>query len=478
MTQTAMAFSGEAKTWLDHWPDGLIALSESGHVLAMSPKAIELLGFSNSQANGKHAHELLCSHSRGVAHVLDECPLCAKHINNEHQSTVWHTASGDNISVDYRVMVMPEGGSTLKVISFQNNTERLHNQAEMEKFAQYVDCSPSPIGEFDDEGQLLFGNPALQELMLEHGFDDDGNAKIYPSNIADLCFTCWQEKKVMHNVEVEVEGAWLGWHFHPIEDAADSSITVMAYGFDITEQKLALAEIAKQKAEARRDFFAKMVHELRTPLNAIVGFSQVLLRRTEKVLPERDLASLKAIRAAGLQLNEMVSDTLDISKIEAGMMEVEREAFQLNRLLDAMSEQMTTLAEAKKLEYKVECEPDLQLVSDPKKVRQIIVNLISNAIKYTPKGNVWVVASAQSHERLGRVIAIVVSDSGMGIPKDQIGKLFLAYQQVSEEKNKGIQGTGLGLALVAELVRMLEGEISVESELDKGSSFTVVLPVE
>ncbi len=481
MSLDQSAFLGEAEAWLQHWPDGLIALDQSHNILFISPYAQHLLGYMDEHFLGSNVHASLCAHSRDVIHTPESCPLINQPSQLEVQSAYWLCANGNNLSVDYRIFALPGGNHVShKVISFQSNTERLHNQAEMQKFAVYVDHSPAPIGEFDQEGQLLFANPSLQEKILAFGFNEWGCGLIFPEALVSLCATCCGEHQEVHNVEIEIEGHWFGWHFYPIVDQLDGSVTVMGYAFDITHQKVAEAEVAKRQAEARRDFYAKMVHELRTPLNAIVGFSQVLLRRTQSNLPERDLASLQAIRAAGLQLNEMVSDTLDISKIEAGKMEVQLEAFVLNDLVEQVSEQLVTLAEAKKLQYEVTCAPNLECYSDKKKVRQIIVNLVSNAIKYTQQGSVALTLKKVSQHGSDTVadtaIALRVEDTGIGIPEDQIDGLFRAYEQVSEEQNRGIQGTGLGLALVAELVNMLEGEISVESQVGKGSIFTVILP--
>ncbi len=481
MSLDQRAFLGEAEAWLQHWPEGLIALDQSHNILFISPYAQQLLGYTGEHFLAANVHATLCAHSRDVVHTTEACPLMNQSSQLEVQSAYWLCANGNNLSVDYRIFSLSGGDHVShKVITFQSNSERLHNQAEMEKFAVYVDHSPAPMGEFDQEGQLLFANPSLQEKILAFGFNESGCGLIFPETLMNLCATCCGEHKDIHNVEIEIEGHWFAWHFYPIIDQLDDSVTVIGYAFDITHQKVAEAEVAKRQADARRDFYAKMVHELRTPLNAIVGFSQVLLRRTESLLSERDLASLKAIRAAGLQLNEMVSDTLDISKIEAGKMEVQLEHFVLNELVEHVSEQLLTLAEAKQLQFKVTCEPNLECYCDKKKVRQIIVNLVSNAIKYTPQGSVEMTLRKASHvgsePKANAAIELRVEDTGIGIPEDQIDGLFRAYTQVSEAQNKDIQGTGLGLALVAELVNMLGGDISVESQVGKGSTFTVILP--
>lgn len=460
--------AAEALSWFAAWPDGLVVADPDCNVQYVSAKAAELLGWVTTEVQGRHLHALLCPTDRGSAHSPDDCPLCWEENAGEIHSSYWVTRKGINVSVDYRVIPLPTGG---RILSFYDNRARTHSYREMVKFTEYVECSPAPIAEFDCDGQLLFGNPALQEQLLLHGFDDRGAARIWPQELAALCRQAWHQGSVINDVEVRVDDNWYRWHFHPL--ATGDQPSVLAYLFDITEQKAAQIQLAKDKAAARRDFFAKMVHELRTPLNAIIGFSQVLARRLDGVLNERDQASLRAIRAAGLQLNELVSDTLDIAKIEAGKMTLEEERFSLASVFDSFQEQVMTLANAKQLVYQCECDPALNVHSDARKVRQILLNLIANAIKYTPEGSVGARAFQPEPHRL----VLEVWDTGIGIPEEQRDKLFRAYQQVTEERNKGIQGTGLGLALVAELVAMLGGAIDMESEVGRGSTFRVTLPI-
>jgi two-component system autoinducer 2 sensor kinase/phosphatase LuxQ len=460
--------AGEALSWFAAWPDGLVVADQDGKVQYVSAKAADILGWVTADVQGRHLHAVLCPNDRNSAHSPDDCLLCSEENADEVHSSYWLTRSGVNVSVDYRVIPLPTGG---RILSFYDNRARAHSYREMVRFTEYVECSPNPIAEFDGDGQLLFGNPALQEQLLLHGFDDRGIARIWPPDLAALCRQAWRRHSVINDVEVRVDDSWYRWRFHPL--ATSDKPAVLAYLFDITEQKAAQIQLAEDKAAARRDFFAKMVHELRTPLNAIIGFSQVLARRLDGVLNERDKASLRAIRAAGLQLNELVSDTLDIAKIEAGKMGLEEEKFTLASVFESFHEQVATLAEAKQLSYHCEYDPALTACSDARKLRQILLNLIANAIKYTFEGSV----GARAFQPEPHTLVLEVWDTGIGIPEEQRDKLFRAYHQVSEERNKGIQGTGLGLALVAELVAMLGGAIDLESEVDRGSLFRVSIPV-
>jgi two-component system, autoinducer 2 sensor kinase/phosphatase LuxQ len=470
--------ANELYAWLQAWPDGLISVDECGNVLYFSPRATEFLGWTMDDVKNQHIHDLVCVHSRELTHTRSECPLCDLNPDAEQtHSTWWLAKSGEYVSVDYRLISLEKNPSGQRIFSFYDNQSRSHSYREMVKYTEYVDQSPTPIAEFDGEGQLLFGNPALQTLLLEFGFDETGTARIWPSNLAELCDRAWREQQILNDVEISVEQKWFRWHFHPV--ASTATVSVMAYLFDITEQKIAELRLAEEQRAARRDFFAKMVHELRTPLNAIIGFSQILIKRSSHLLDERDLSSLRAIRTAGLQLNDMVTDTLDAAKLDAGKLTLQLEQFRLIEVIDSIREQIAALAETKKLNLSIECDAELIICSDAKKIRQVLLNLVGNAIKYTHQGkvDVRVFLGAATEESPEQWITLEVADTGVGMSEQQQQKLFQVYQQIDEDKNRGIQGTGIGLALVAEMIKLLQGKIDVESKPDQGSIFRVLLPL-
>jgi two-component system autoinducer 2 sensor kinase/phosphatase LuxQ len=461
--------AAEALSWFASWPDGLVIADCECRVVYVSAKAAEILGWITSEVQGRHLHTLLCPEDRDSAHHAETCPLCESDLDADAvHSSFWLSRSGVNVSVDYRVIPSDSGG---RILSFYNNRVRPHSYREMAKFTDYVECSPAPIAEFDADGQLQYGNPALQEQLLLHGFDERGVARIWPAELTALCRRAWHRRSVINDVEVRVDDSWYRWHFHPLSGGDQPA--VLAYLFDVSEEKIAQIRLAGEKAAARRDFFAKMVHELRTPLNAIIAFSQVLAQRLDGALSERDKASLRAIRIAGLQMHELVSDTLDVAKLDAGKMSVDDNEFSLATLFDSFHEQVVALAEAKHLTYQRECDPDLVVHSDFRKTQQILLNLIANAIKYTRAGSVIARGLLESG-----TLVLEVRDTGIGIPEEQRNKLFRSYEQVSSERHKDIHGTGLGLALVAELVALLGGTIEVASEVDQGSLFRVVLPLQ
>ena len=231
---------------------------------------------------------------------------------------------------------------------------------------------------------------------------------------------------------------------------------------------------AKEEAERANQmksiFLASMSHELRTPLNSIIGFTGIILQGFAGELNEEQKKQLEMVYASSKHLLALINDLLDISKIESGELEPELEEFNLARAGIAVRDSLKAKAKEKELKFLWSL-PDITVVGDERRFKQILMNLVNNAIKFTEKGEVEVKAVKRENR-----IALMVKDTGVGMKKEDVHKLFAPFTQlaytVSEEK-----GSGLGLYLVSNLVRLLNGEIMVESEYGRGSTFTFVLPL-
>jgi signal transduction histidine kinase len=231
---------------------------------------------------------------------------------------------------------------------------------------------------------------------------------------------------------------------------------------------------AKEKAERANQmksiFLASMSHELRTPLNSIIGFTGIILQGLAGELNEEQKKQLEMVYGSSKHLLALINDLLDISKIETGELEPDIEEFNLADAGIAVRDSLKPKAEDKELKLIWDM-PDITVVSDERRFKQILVNLVNNAIKFTQAGEVEVKAIEKDKN-----IEVLVKDTGIGIKKEDLHKLFAPFTQleytVSEEK-----GTGLGLYLVRNLARLLNGDIRVESEYGKGSSFTFTLPI-
>jgi signal transduction histidine kinase len=238
------------------------------------------------------------------------------------------------------------------------------------------------------------------------------------------------------------------------------------------QDKSAQLEVAnKHKSE----FLANMSHELRTPLNAIIGFSEVLLEKLFGELNEKQDDYLKDIHASGKHLLGLINDILDLSKVEAGRMELEPSTFEIG---EAVANAMTLIRERAQRHAIVlgqQIDPKLgQIVADERKFKQILLNLLSNAVKFTPDGGrIDVLATSEDSNAI-----IAVHDTGIGIaPQDQAA-VFEEFRQVGTDYTKKQEGTGLGLALTKKFVELHGGRIWLESELGKGSTFTFSIPLD
>jgi signal transduction histidine kinase len=231
-------------------------------------------------------------------------------------------------------------------------------------------------------------------------------------------------------------------------------------------------EIASQN---KSHFIANMSHELRTPLNAIIGLTDMMTTNAARFGTEKALEPLKRVHNAGTHLLGLINQVLDLSKIEAGKLELSPEQVNLMPLIDEVIGTAQQLANQNQNRLIVEAEQDLDtLMVDPMRLRQILLNLLSNACKFTKQGDVTLRARRISNS--GNWIELVVIDSGIGMTPEQLAKLFQEFSQAEASTAKKYGGTGLGLAITRKLARMMGGDVTVSSEHGKGSVFTVRLP--
>lgn len=241
------------------------------------------------------------------------------------------------------------------------------------------------------------------------------------------------------------------------------------------ELRIASAK-ARESARIKGEFLANMSHELRTPLNAIIGFSDMLLMGMSGELSEKQRHQIARLRENGTRLLNLINNVLDLTRIEARRVEIVQKAFSPHALVQRLTAQMEVLAEGLNLELKSVVAPTLpaMLFGDEQRIEQVIVNLLSNAIKFTNQGAVTLEVAA---DHAAQTWTIAVSDTGIGIPPHALDLIFEEFRQVDGSTSRAYKGSGLGLAITRNLVRIMDGQIKVKSELGKGSTFTVTLPM-
>jgi ammonium transporter len=271
----------------------------------------------------------------------------------------------------------------------------------------------------------------------------------------------------------------------PVLDSSGQIVAIAGIDIDVTAQKRNEAELAEllRRVEMARDaameagtaktrFLASMSHELRTPLNAIIGFTR-LVSRNAGGLPERQVDNLSKILISAEHLLAMIDEILDLSRVEAGEVSLDVAETRIADVMREVADSLEPLVDGTRVRLVVDADPGLpDIVTDRDKVKQILLNLVSNAIKYTDDGSIAVRAEADD----GR-LRVAVSDTGIGIPGDELAKVFLEFHRADSTGARGRSGTGLGLTISQRLARALGGGIAVESRLGAGSTFTVELPL-
>jgi PAS domain S-box-containing protein len=265
---------------------------------------------------------------------------------------------------------------------------------------------------------------------------------------------------------------------HEITQRKQTEEQIRAQNEALVQANRELGIAREQAEEANRlksEFLATISHELRTPLNSVIGYSDLLLTGLSGELNEKQRDYVQRSLSNGERLLNLINELLDLSKIEAGRLELVSHPFSVEELINGAQKRMQTLADRKALELVAQRDPALPetLEGDAKRLEQIIVNLTGNAIKYTEKGRVEIHLKRISPEQW----AIVVADTGIGIPPHAVEYIFDKFRQVDSSTHREYQGTGLGLSIVRELTQLMRGTVHIESTVNKGSTFTVKLPL-
>jgi PAS domain S-box-containing protein len=347
---------------------------------------------------------------------------------------------------------------------------------------------------FKDRNHVLTGaSQTLSEVCnsSEHWSDLLGRTDydFFPEELADNYYRL--EKKIFSGVPVTQEiqpfttihgdQGWADNRKYPIKDASGMVIGLYGIARDITEKKNAekLLEGAKREAEAankaKTEFLSSMSHDLRTPLNAIMGFSEMMSLKTFGPLGDpRYEDYVKVIHDSGSHLVSLIDDILDLSKVEAGKYVLNEEDLDIKLLIHKCVTMISTLADLKRLELITDIPPGLpQFRGDERTMIQVINNLLSNAVKFTPQDGHITVSAKVTNEKS---IEIIVADTGIGMSCDDMTKAFKPFEQTDSAHAKRHEGTGLGLYLSQNLIKLHGGQLKVESDEGQGTTFIVHLP--
>jgi PAS domain S-box-containing protein len=385
--------------------------------------------------------------------------------------------------------------------TFRDITERKRAEAALraaeEKFRSIFENSQEGIFQTTADGHYLSANQALARMYgyetpeaLINGLTDIAHHLYVDPSRRDEFRRLMDQQGVVSDFESQVyrrDGVviWIAEYARAVRDTSGSLLYYEGSVIDISERKQAEEDLrhAKEAAEtankAKSAFLANMSHELRTPLNAIIGYSEMLREEASDSGYDEITPDLEKIRTAGKHLLELINNILDLSKIEAGRMDLYYEHFTVDGLLDEVVATIEPLVEKNGNRLVVErTEPLGTIHADLTKTRQVLLNLLSNATKFTEKGMVMLrVRKAQEEDTDLDCVFFDVIDTGIGMTPDQLNGLFREFTQADASTTRKYGGTGLGLAISKRFCQMMGGDITVTSEQGVGSTFSVMLPV-
>ncbi|HKN86372.1 MAG TPA: response regulator [Nitrospiraceae bacterium] len=477
------------KTLFDALAIGIFLLDAKGHVLSVNYEAARVLGWSEASCHGCLLHDLIgCTY---VQPATDE-HLCPIDFVRKTGTPAWSPQSvlrdrtGQLRPVEYKCIRFDMPAQAGVLFSFRDLSHQLQLERDHERLASIPEESPFPIVELDRDGTLLYANPVLMNLLTTFGFLSSGLPALLPTDLIEIASLCTESHNAVKDREVAVNGQWYSWTFCPIQGTEQ----VRGYGIDITAIKQAehtvkeSARILERKNEelnqalskaedasrAKSSFLATVSHEIRTPMNGVIGMAGLLL---DTGLSEEQREYAEAVRHSGETLLQLINDILDFSKTEAGKLRLEIIDFDLRAAVEDAVGLLADQVQTKKLELAVFIHSGLPtaLRGDPGRLRQVLINLIGNAIKFTERGEVTVEVFP-SHESTDDVTArFSITDTGIGITPEACTRLFQPFIQADGSTTRKYGGTGLGLAICRNMAELMGGQIGVDSRLGQGSTF-------
>ena len=485
-----------ARAIIESTLDCIIMADENGRIVEFNPAAERTFGWSRDEALGKDFQELLFPESQQerpkenlerYIKTREEGSLLGRRVES-----IAVRKTGTEFIAEMSIQPNQLNGKPVFMIFLRDITERKRSEQALNHERYLLDNLmnnlPDSIYFKDKQSRFL----RVSKAMLRKFGQVDASAVIgktdhdfFSAEHADQALA--DERKVMESKrpiigqqekETWADGSvtWVTTTKLPLYDAEGNVVGTFGISSDITRQKMAEDAIIKAKeaaeaaSKAKSDFLANMSHEIRTPMNAIIGMTELVLD-TPLTVTQRDY--LTTVAESGEALLTLLNDILDFSKIEAGKLDLERTEFELRECIGDTMKSLALRAHRKGLEIAYHLAPEIceYLEGDPNRLRQIIVNLVGNAIKFTERGEVLLDIALESQDEDSATLRFSVRDTGIGIPDDKLESIFEAFEQADTSMTRRFGGTGLGLAISSRLVELMGGRIRVESVLGQGSTF-------
>jgi PAS domain S-box-containing protein len=502
------------RAFLESASEAIIVSNTKGEIVVFNAKSEELFGYDHTEVLGKTVEFLMPEryHQRHPQHRATYQAHPTKRSMSKTKNLSAKRKDGTEFPIEAGLSSIHTKDGIFVMTFLTDITERKQVEEEIRRlneslkrrvvesetrYEQIVELAEEGIWVIDSESKTTYVNHAMARMlgyteseMLERpifDFIDQANYQTANSNVERRK----QGVAEKHEFKLKAKDGKVVWTYmstSPVIDENGQLLWSCALVYDITDRKqadeqmresserisLANAELARA-TRLKDEFMANMSHELRTPLNAILGLSEALQEEVYGPLTDKQRKSITTIEQSGKHLLELINDILDLSKIESGKMELQVAPISLEYLCDSSLTFVKQQAHQKKIKISSKIAEGLGNIEiDERRIRQVLINLLSNAVKFTPEGGeVWVEVEAYPQDE---IIQFRVIDTGIGIAPENLDKLFKPFVQLDSSLSRRYAGTGLGLALVRRVVELHGGSISLESELGKGSRFTITLP--
>jgi two-component system, sensor histidine kinase and response regulator len=473
---------------LEGLPFATLILNPDLTVQAINREGIRLLGSRYRSSHGSSFPALWAKLTQSSESLISAQLNSTFRTNRPISATqqLFVSSKTKNTPIEWTCLPNELDGTRVLVISIRDLSHEMELKQDRDRLAAIAEESPSPLIELNRASSLLYANPAMIALLARFGYSLEGLPNVAPSRLPSIIEHCLNTGQTLHHEEVLLPEASFSWTFCPVPHHG----VVRGYATDMTnvhktQQALRLSadqlrqsnqrldkalDEAKESARVKTAFLATVSHELRTPMNGVIGMTSLLM---ETSLTTEQQSYAETIRQCGEALLQLINDVLECSKIEAGKLELECLDFNLRTMVEQVLAQFAERAETKSLELTglVHAAVPTGLKGDPGRLRQILTNLVANAVKFTDKGEVTLQAYLEEDLSDSAVIRFEVTDSGIGISPNTQAKLFRPFTQADSSTTRKYGGTGLGLSISKQLVELMGGSIGVRSSEGQGSTF-------
>ena len=484
------------RDFLDNANDLIQITDAEGSLAYVNSAWAATFGLEEEAVRGKNVYSLLRPSNR--VELERAFRRLAEGGSMERFISEFHTGDGDPVICAISATCSRVDGEVVAVRSIiRNVTETVIAERELAGSRANLNALVESTGDViwsvnADHALITFNAAFALAVEARTGLEPsvgDGPEDLYPGDQAIWFQQAYDEVmrtgrlSKIRSEEMDGELRHLELFFSPIRDQADSA-GVVVFGKDITRRRRAEVDLvsAKNEAEAanraKSQFLANMSHELRTPLNSVIGFANILLKNKKQNLKSSDLGFLDRIQVNGKHLLGLINEILDLAKIEAGRMELELMTVDVTNLAHEALGLVEGQIRSRESDVEVRVEgPETteEIETDPAKLKQVIVNLVGNALKFTESGEI--VVRIETDEATGRPTTLSVIDTGIGIPRERLGAIFEAFQQAEAGTARQFGGTGLGLAISRSMCALMGYDLTVESEVGQGTTFKIGFPV-